>query len=38
MSFLGAEKDRFILLSDDPYIPVTAAKLLCADNDVSPQF
>jgi len=38
LSFLGAEKERFVLLSDDPYIPVTAAKMLCADNDVSPNF
>jgi hypothetical protein len=38
LSFLGAEKERFVLLSDDPYLPVSAAKLLCADNDVSPMF
>jgi hypothetical protein len=38
LSFLGAERDRFVLISDDPYLPVTAAKLLCADNDISPNF
>jgi hypothetical protein len=38
LSFLGAEKERFVLLSDDPYLPVTAAKMLCADNDISPNF
>jgi hypothetical protein len=38
LSFLGADKDRFVLISDDPYVPVSAAKLLCADNDISPSF
>jgi len=27
-SFLGAERDRFVQISDDPYLPVTAAKVL----------
>jgi len=38
LSVLGAESERFIRVSDDPYVPVSAAKLLCADNDVSPMF
>lgn len=38
LSFLGADQERFVLLSDDPYIPASAAKLLCADNDISPRF
>lgn len=38
LSLLGAERDRFVLISEDPYVPVTAAKLLCADNDISPNF
>jgi hypothetical protein len=38
LSMLGAESERFVLISEDPYIPVTAAKLLCADNDISPKF
>jgi hypothetical protein len=35
---LGVEDDRFVQISNDPYLPVEAAKLLCADNDVSPAF
>ena len=38
LSLLGADKERFVLISEDPYIPVTAAKMLCADNDISPNF
>jgi hypothetical protein len=38
LSVLGAENERFVLISDDPYLPVSAAKLLSADNDVSPMF
>ena len=38
LSYLGAERDRFVLISDDPYLPVSAAKILCADNDISPAF
>lgn len=38
LSFLGADNERFVLISEDPYVPVTAAKMLCADNDVSPNF
>jgi hypothetical protein len=38
LSVLGAENERFLRISDDPYLPVSAAKLLCADNDVSPTF
>ncbi|MFI5232906.1 MAG: hypothetical protein ACHQSE_10405 [Gemmatimonadales bacterium] len=38
LSFLGAERDRFVQISEDPYLPVTAAKMLCADNDISPSF
>ncbi len=38
LSLLGAERERFVLVSEDPYVPVTAAKLICADNDISPNF
>lgn len=38
LSLLGADQDRFVQVSEDPYIPVTAARILCADNDVSPNF
>lgn len=38
LSFLGAENERFVRISEDPYLPVTAAKMLCADNDISPSF
>lgn len=38
LSFLGADRERFVQISDDPYLPVTAAKMLCADNDISPSF
>jgi len=38
LSVLGAESERFVLISEDPYVPVRAAKLICADNDISPGF
>jgi hypothetical protein len=38
LSLLGADNDRFVQISTDPYVPVTAARLLCADNDISPEF
>ena len=38
LSVLGAEGERFVQLSTDPFIPVSAARMLCADNDVSPEF
>ncbi|HEY2825213.1 MAG TPA: hypothetical protein VGI83_06685 [Gemmatimonadales bacterium] len=38
LSVLGAENERFVLLTADPYVPVTAARMLCADNDISPEF
>lgn len=38
LSLLGAENERFVLVSEDPFVPVTAARILCADNDISPKF
>jgi hypothetical protein len=38
LSVLGAENERFVRLSDDPFVPTSAARLLCADNDISPRF
>ena len=38
LSLLGADSDRFVQISPDPYVPVTAARMLCADNDISPEF
>lgn len=38
LSFLGADNEIFVRLSEDPYLPTRAAKLLCADNDISPKF
>lgn len=38
LSVLGAEHDRFVLVSEEPFVPVTAARILCADNDITPTF
>lgn len=38
LSRLGAEQERFVRLTENPFIPVTAAKMLCADNDINPSF
>jgi hypothetical protein len=38
LSLLGAEAERFVRVSADAYIPTSAAKILCADNDISPKF
>ena len=38
LSVLGAESERYVQLTSDPFVPVTAARMLCADNDISPEF
>ena len=38
MLVLEAEGNRFVRVSNDPYVSTMAAKLLCVDRDIVPRF